>query len=72
MLGLDSTPVVPFIASGQRPFPMLADVLRKRWSTQLVRYQNLKVLRTNLDEMLIRVAEAKVQELRGAKPVCTS
>jgi hypothetical protein len=33
MLGLDSTPMVPLIASGQRPFPMLDDVLRKRWST---------------------------------------
>jgi hypothetical protein len=66
MLGLDSTPVVPLIASGQRAFPMLDDVLRKRWSTPLVRYQDLDDIRANLDEMLIEIAEAKVQELRGA------
>jgi Pentapeptide repeats (8 copies) len=68
MLGLDSTPVVPLIASGQRPFPMLDDVLRKRWSTQLVRYQDLDDIRANLDEMLIKIAEAKVQELRAVSP----
>lgn len=66
MLGLDSTPVVPLIASGQRPFSMLEDVLRKPWSTQLVRYQDLDDISANLDEMLIKIAEAKVQELRGA------
>jgi hypothetical protein len=64
MLGLDSTPVVPLIASEQRPFSMLEDVLRKTWSTQLVRYQDLADLRANLDE-IIKIAEAKVQELRG-------
>jgi hypothetical protein len=46
---------------------MLADVLQKRWSTQLVTYQDLDDLRANLDEMLVTVAEAKVQELRGGK-----
>jgi Pentapeptide repeats (8 copies) len=66
MLGLDSTPMVPLIASGQRPFPMLDEVLRKRWSTQLVTYHDLDDIRGNLDEMLIKIAEAKVQELRGA------
>jgi hypothetical protein len=66
MLGLDCAPMVPLIASGQRPFSMLDDVLRKPWSTQLVRYQDLDDIRTNLDEMLIEIAEAKVQELRGA------
>lgn len=65
MLGLDSTPMVPIIASGQQPFPMLNDVLQKRWTTQLVRYQDLDDIRANLDNMLIRIAEAKVQELRG-------
>jgi hypothetical protein len=68
MLGLDSTPVVPLIVSDQRPFPMLDDVLRKRWSTRLVRYQDLDDIRANLDEMLIEIAEAKVQELRGISP----
>jgi hypothetical protein len=66
MLGLDSTPVVPLIAGAQRPFPMLDDVLRKPWSTRLVRYQDLDDIRGNLDEVLIKIAEAKVQELRGA------
>jgi hypothetical protein len=61
-LGLDSTPVVPLIASGQRPFSMLDDVLRKPWATQLVTYQDLD------DIMLIKTAEAKVQELRKASP----
>jgi hypothetical protein len=71
MLGLDSTPIVPLIASGQRPFPMLDDVLRKRWSTQLVRYQDLDDITANLDERLIKIAEAKVQELRGVSPPTT-
>jgi Pentapeptide repeats (8 copies) len=68
MLGLDSTPMVPLIVSGQRPFPMLDDVLRKPWSTQLVRYRDLDDIRANLDEMLIEIAEAKVQDLRGVSP----
>jgi hypothetical protein len=41
-------------------------VLRKPWSTRLVRYQDLDDIRGNLDEVLIKIAEAKVQELRGA------
>jgi uncharacterized protein YjbI with pentapeptide repeats len=67
-LGLDSTPVVPIIVSEQRPFPMLEDVLRKPWSTPLVRYQDLYEIRANLDEMLIKIAEAKVRELRLVPP----
>jgi hypothetical protein len=50
MLGLDSTPVVPIITSEQRPFPMLDDVLRKPWSTKLIRYKDLGDLRANLDD----------------------
>ena len=65
MLGLDSTPVVPLIVSGQRPFPMLADVLQKRWSTELITYQDRDDLITNLGEKLLKPAEAKVRELRG-------
>ena len=64
MLGLDSTPVVPLIVSGQRPFPMLADVLQKRWSTELITYQDRDDLITNLGEKLLKPAEAKVRELR--------
>ena len=67
-LGLDSTPVVPLIVSGQRPFPMLDDVLRKPWATQLVRYRDLDDIRPNLDQILIKIAEAKVQEVRGLPP----
>jgi hypothetical protein len=67
MLGIDSTPVVPLIAGEQQPFPMLVDVLRKHWSTQLVRYKDLDDLKGNLDDMLIKIAEEKVQELRGGK-----
>jgi uncharacterized protein YjbI with pentapeptide repeats len=66
MLGIDSTPVVPLIVSGQRPFPMLADVLQKRWSTELVTYQDLNDLITNLSEKLLKPAEAKLRELRGS------
>ena len=44
------------------------DVLRKPWCTQLIRYQDLDDIRTNLDDMLIRIAEAKVLELRGVSP----
>jgi uncharacterized protein YjbI with pentapeptide repeats len=64
MLDLDSTPVVPLIVSGQRPFPMLADVLQKRWSTELITYQDRDDLLTNLGEKLLKPAEAKVRELR--------
>jgi len=64
MLGLDSTPVVPLIAGEQQPFPMLVDILQKHWSTQLVRYQDLDDLKTNLDENLIKIAEVKVQKLQ--------
>ena len=65
MLGLDSTPVVPLIVGGQRPFPMLVDVLQKRWSTELITYQDRDDLITNLGEKLLKPAEAKVRELRG-------
>jgi pentapeptide repeat protein len=65
MLGLDSTPVVPLIVGGQRPFPMLVDVLQKRWSTELIMYQDRDDLITNLGEKLLKPAEAKLRELRG-------
>jgi hypothetical protein len=67
MLGLDSTPVVPMITADQKPFPMLADVLRKTWCTKLITYEDLADLTANLDERVVKVAEAKVQELRGTK-----
>jgi hypothetical protein len=47
---------------------MLENVLRKPWGTQLVRYQDLVDIRANFDEMVIKIAEAKVQELRGVSP----
>jgi hypothetical protein len=67
MLGLDSTPVVPIITADQKPFPMLVDVLRKPWSTKLITYENLADLTVDLDERVVKIAEAKVQELRGQK-----
>jgi hypothetical protein len=68
MLGLKTTPVVPIIVSGQRPFPMLDDVLQERWSTDLIRYRDLDDLRAILDARLVSAAEAKVLELRGPPP----
>jgi hypothetical protein len=66
MLGLKTTPVVPIIVSGQRPFSMLDDVLQERWSTKLIEYRDLDDLRGRLDAELVKVAEAKVLELRGS------
>jgi hypothetical protein len=68
MLGLETTPVVPIIVSDQKPFPMLDDVLRKRWSTELITYRDLDDLRALLDGKLVSAAEAKVLELRGPQP----
>jgi uncharacterized protein YjbI with pentapeptide repeats len=67
MLGLDSTPVVPLIVKGQNPFPMLTDVLRKPWSTKLITYDDIDNLRRNIDELLIAIAEEKVDELLRSK-----
>jgi hypothetical protein len=64
MLGLKTTPIVPIIVSDQKPFPMLEDVLQERWSTDLITYRDLNDLITNLDEKLLKPAEAKVHELR--------
>ncbi len=68
MLGLKTTPVVPIIVSGQRPFPMLDDVLQERWSTDLITYRDLDDLRAILDAKLVSAAKAKVLELRGPPP----
>jgi hypothetical protein len=67
MLSLDSTPVVPMITADQKPFPMLADVLRKTWCTKLITCENLADLTANLDERVVKVAEEKVRELREPK-----
>jgi hypothetical protein len=68
MLGLKTTPVVPIILSGQKPFPMLDDVLQERWSTDLITYRDLNNLQALLDGRLVSAAEAKVLELRGPQP----
>jgi hypothetical protein len=68
MLGLKTTPVVPIIVSGQRPFPMLDDVLQEQWSTDLITYRDFDDLRALLDTRLVSAAEAKVLELQGPKP----
>jgi hypothetical protein len=67
MLGLKTTPVVPVVAIGRKPFPMLDDVLQERWSTQLITYRGLDDLRALLDAKLVSAAEAKVLELQGPK-----
>ena len=43
---------------------MLAEVLQKRWSTELITYEDRDDLITNLGEKLLNPAEAKVRELR--------
>ena len=61
MPGLETTPVVPIIVGEQKPFPMLDDVLRKRWSTDLIKYRDLDDLRAILDARLVSAAEAKLE-----------
>jgi len=49
ILGLETTPVVPIIVSDQKPFPMLDDVLKEHWSTDLITYRDLDDPRAILD-----------------------
>jgi hypothetical protein len=69
MLGLTTTPSRPdHLKQPEIPFPMLDDVLRKRWLTELIAYRDLDDLRALLDVRLVSAAEDKVLELRGTKP----
>lgn len=65
MLGLKTTPVVPIIVSTQKPFSMIDDVLRERWSTGLITYRDLDDLRHLVNRKLVNDAESKLLELRG-------
>jgi hypothetical protein len=43
---------------------MLTDVLNEPWCTELIKYKDLQDLMANLDERVVKIAEAKVQALK--------
>jgi hypothetical protein len=62
-------PIQPILLSGKSEFAMFVDMQRRyHWVLATHRYDTPKRLIADLDERVIRPAEAKILELRGAKP----
>jgi uncharacterized protein YjbI with pentapeptide repeats len=61
-------PIQPILLSGKSEFAMFVDMQRRyHWVLATHRYDTQEQLIAGLDEWVIRPAEAKVLELRGAK-----
>jgi uncharacterized protein YjbI with pentapeptide repeats len=62
-------PVQPILLSGKSEFAMFSDLQRRfHWVLKTHHYDSPEQLLTNLDERVIRPAEAKVLDLRGLPP----
>ena len=63
-------PVQPILLAGKSEFAMFSNLQRRfHWVLETYHYDTPGLLLANLDERVIRPAEAKVLELQGPKPM---
>jgi hypothetical protein len=63
-IGLRTTPLVPIIGLGERPFSMIDDVVREDWVLPLIRYADTADLLARLDQDIVKPAEMLMAKLR--------
>lgn len=63
-----SVPVQPIIAKSDQPYGMFSDFVKYPWVLTTFEYTDSRDLVESLESRVVKFAEDKVRQLRGAQP----